>query len=206
MWRTALSGTLHTWYIIYIIYLASDIRSRNNITTTACLLCTACLPACYDHWEQPSLLGQLRQYSIRHTRAGPAKKRTMFPNSECSINTVASAVLRVGAWKLEALTLTQHCTCRKNTMKKSKGISFSDSTSPRYPRKLLSTSFSTLNSYENCCSLSRRDWRRQCCRHKENIDIRRVYAYKYVYENTFPNPKIVNSLLVSVLKCVRTTY
>ena len=135
-----------------------------------------------------------------YIRAGATNKRAMFPKA------LELPLLRVRTWKLEALTLTQHCTCRKNTMKKSKGISFSDSTSPRYPRKLLSTSFSTLNSYENCCSLSRRDWRRQCCRHKENIDIRRVYAYKYVYENTFPNPKIVNSLLVSVLKCVRTTY
>ena len=54
-----------------------------------------------------------------HERAGPAKKRTMFPKA------LAPSLLRVRTWKLEALTLTQHCTfTNKKYIKYSKVLFF----------------------------------------------------------------------------------
>ena len=80
-------------------------------------------------------------------RAGPAKKRTMFPKA------LASPLLRVRTGKLEALTLTQHCTFTTKSIWKKLFyfillFFFSHSISPRYPPKLKSTNFSTLNSYK----------------------------------------------------------
>ena len=57
-------------------------------------------------------------------RAGPAKKRTMFPKSP------APPLLRVRTWHLEALTLTQHCTFTKKVYETWKKI-FPDSRSRR---------------------------------------------------------------------------
>ena len=45
-------------------------------------------------------------------RAGPAKKRTLFPKA------LAPPLLQVRTWKLHALTLAQHCTCRRRTYMK----------------------------------------------------------------------------------------
>ena len=51
-------------------------------------------------------------------RAGPAKKRTMFPKA------LAPPLLRVGTWKLEALSLTQRCTREKKKREKFYGFFF----------------------------------------------------------------------------------
>ena len=75
-------------------------------------------------------------------RAGPAKKWTTL------LEALAPTLLRVRTWELDALTLTPHFICRKKSMRKIL-ISFSDSITPRYPRKLKNPNFSTLNSYKN---------------------------------------------------------
>ena len=62
---------------------------------------------------------------------------------------IAPPLLRVRTWKTEALTPAQHCIFTKMYIWKILRLVFSDTISPRYPRKLKSINFSTLNSYKN---------------------------------------------------------
>ena len=80
---------------------------------------------------------------------GQPKKRIKLPKA------IAPPLQRIRTWKLEALTLTQHCTCKKKVYEKFLTFFFPGSISPRYPRKYESTNFSTLNSYKYRCSRSR---------------------------------------------------
>ena len=112
----------------------------------------------------------------RIVRAGPAKKRTMFPKA------LAPPLSRVRTWKLDALTLTQQCTCKKSIL----SFCFPDSISPRCPRKLENTNFSKLNSYK--IRRSRSIWNLETM-----LKTRREYLYKFHCPIRHPSRYITNT-------------
>ena len=84
--------------------------------------------------------------SIAHTTPptkGASQQRTMFPKS------LAPPFLRVWAWKLDALTPTQHCICRKQMCMERYEVLFVPTRSRRDIRENSKTKFSTPNSSIN---------------------------------------------------------